>query len=128
LVKNKDGITIVIVDDEPDILQVLKSALTRAGYVARAFLDPYNALEFIRANHKTCHVIVSDVRMPSMNGFALAREVRGIAPSTRIVLMTGFEINMSEFKKMFPSTKIDGIIQKPISLGKFIEAIERQLT
>ena len=45
----------------------------------------------------------------------------------RIVLMTGFEINMREYEKVFHSTKIDDIIQKPIHIGKFIEIIEKQL-
>jgi len=65
--------------------------------------------------------------MPRMNGFTLAREVRRIAPNMRIILLTAFEINMREYEKMFPSTKIDGIITKPITIRKFIEGIEIQL-
>jgi DNA-binding NtrC family response regulator len=128
MVKNKGAITIVVIDDEPEILLVFESALTRAGYNAKGFSSPDKALEFIKRNHESCPLVVSDVRMPRMNGFELARQVRRIAPDSRIVLVTGFEINMPEYERLFPSTKIDGIIQKPISLGKFIEEIERQLT
>jgi DNA-binding NtrC family response regulator len=126
VLKNKVGITIVVIDDEPDILRIFESSLIHAGYVVKAFSSPDKALAFFKANHESCPVVVSDVRMPGMNGFVLAREVRRIAPDTRIVLMTGFEINMSEYEKMFPSTKIDSIIDKPISIGKFVEAVERQ--
>jgi DNA-binding NtrC family response regulator len=101
VVKDNDGITIVVIDDDPDILRVFESALIHAGYAAKGFSTPDKALEFIRANHESCPVVVSDVRMPGMNGFVLAREVRRIAPDTKIVLMTGFEINMSEYEKMF---------------------------
>jgi two-component system cell cycle sensor histidine kinase/response regulator CckA len=99
VVKNKNSISIVVIDDEPDVLRIFESALTETGYDAKGFSSPEEALKFIRANRQSCSVVVSDVRIPGMNGFVLAREVRRTAPDIKIVLVSGFEINMPEYHR-----------------------------
>jgi YesN/AraC family two-component response regulator len=54
--------------------------------------------------------------MPGLSGMQLARKVKEINSGVKVVLMTSFEIRDNEFSKVFPSTHVDGFVQKPISI------------
>ena len=54
--------------------------------------------------------------MPALSGIQLARKVKEVNPNVKVILMTAFEIRDEEFSKVFPSTQVDGIVQKPISI------------
>jgi YesN/AraC family two-component response regulator len=54
--------------------------------------------------------------MPSLSGIQLSKKVKEINPNVKTVLMTAFEIRGSEFSKVFPSTQVDGFVQKPIGI------------
>jgi two-component system response regulator YesN len=60
--------------------------------------------------------MLSDIRMPGMSGIKLARKVKEINPKVKVILMTSFEIRDNEFSKVFPSTQVDGFVQKPIQI------------
>lgn len=49
-----------------------------------------------------------------------ARKVKEINPNVRVVLMTGFEIRDEEFAKVFPSSRVDGLLRKPITIRDLI--------
>ena len=67
--------------------------------------------------------MLSDVRMPSLSGIQLARKVKEINPAIKTVLMTAFEIRDNEFSKVFPSTQVDGFVQKPIGIKELTDKI-----
>jgi DNA-binding NtrC family response regulator len=115
--------TVFLVDDEPDITSVMKMILEQNGFVVHAFNDPKQSLEEFRVNGKDCTVVLSDIRMPRMNGFQLARQVSHLRPDVRIVLMTSFEIQKEEFEKMFPSIDIAAFLKKPVSQKKLIDTL-----
>ncbi len=54
--------------------------------------------------------------MPYLSGIQLARKVKDINSGVKVVLMTSFEIRDNEFSKVFPSTHVDGFVQKPIGI------------
>jgi two-component SAPR family response regulator len=54
--------------------------------------------------------------MPYLSGIQLARKVKDIDSGVKVVLMTSLEIRDSEFSKVFPSTHVDGFVQKPIGI------------
>jgi DNA-binding NtrC family response regulator len=110
--------SILIVDDEPDILTIFKKAVELAGYSTYGFVNPSAALEHFRQDPKAYQAVITDVRMPGMSGFDLAREIRRMNRDVKIILMSSFEISMPEFKKVLPSLEIDGIFDKPVGLDK----------
>jgi YesN/AraC family two-component response regulator len=61
--------------------------------------------------------------MPSLSGIQLARKVKEINPAIKTVLMTAFEIRDNEFSKVFPSTQVDGFVQKPIGIKELTDKI-----
>jgi CheY-like chemotaxis protein len=123
--------TILIVDDEPDILTTFKRYLELAGYSTYGFTNPSAALEHFRQNPKAYQIVITDMRMPGMNGFELAREIRNLSRDVKIIMISAFEINMSELQKVLPSLKIDGLIEKPAGLDKLttiIQAVAQEIT
>lgn len=109
--------SIMVVDDDKDDLEVTVRGLVRAGYKVHKFSDPLMALEHIEHDGcKDCNLLLSDVHMPSMNGFQLVRRIKELRPSMKIVLMTGFEMHKHEFGTVFPSTHVDRLIRKPFDL------------
>jgi response regulator RpfG family c-di-GMP phosphodiesterase len=63
-------------------------------------------------------LVISDIRMPQMNGFEFIKKVKEMQPQIKVFLMTAFEINDVEFRRVLPSTRIDEFIQQPVSLQK----------
>ncbi|MBD0361000.1 MAG: hypothetical protein ICV56_09865, partial [Nitrososphaeraceae archaeon] len=53
----------------------------------------------------------------------LARKVKEINPNIKVVLMTAFEIRDNEFSKVFPSTQVDGFVQKPFGIRDLTDKI-----
>lgn len=116
--------SILIVDNEPDILTVFKQALEKAGYSTYGFVNASAALEHFKQNPDSYQIIISDVRMVGMSGLELARKVREVSQDVKIVLMSSFEITMPEFNKVLPSVKVDALLDKPIRLEKLNSVLE----
>jgi DNA-binding NtrC family response regulator len=114
---------LLIVDDDPDIVQVLKLGLLNNGFLVDGFTNPEEALQSFKSNANNFCVVVSDVRMPELSGIQLARKLKEVNPGIKVVLMTAFEIRDSEFSKVFPSTSIDGFVQKPIGIRELTNKI-----
>ena len=112
-----------VIDDDPDIVYVLKHGLQKNGFLVDAFTNPEEALRSFESNPHDLCLVVSDVRMPGLSGIQLARKVKQINQDIKIVLMTSFEIKDNEFSKVFPSTQVDGFVQKPISIADLTNKI-----
>ena len=117
--------SILVLDDDFDINNMLKMALQKHGYNVCGFTDPLLALEHFKTNQSIYSLVISDLRMPIMNGFEFVRQVKKMNPKTKVLLMTAFEINDMEFTKVLPKPKIDGLIQKPISMRKLNGIIDK---
>ena len=115
---------ILVLDDDFDLSNLVKNILQRDGFKnVFAFTDPLLALEHFRINQKNYSLIVSDIRMPVMNGFEFVRKARKINPKVKILLMTAFEIDDKEFARVLPKPKIDGLIQKPASSKQILDIV-----
>ena len=114
---------LLIVDDEYDIVQVLKLGLQQNGFLVDGFTNPQEALQSFKSNAESYCLLLSDVRMPGLSGMQLARKVKETNPDVKVVLMTAFEIMDIEFSKVFPSTQVDGLIQKPVRIRELIDKI-----
>lgn len=115
--------SVLLIDDEADILSILKRALEGAGMNTYGFTNPVSAVEHFKNNANSYDIVVTDVRMPHMNGFQVARAVKEIRPDIKIAFVTSFEINHTEFRRILPSTKVDAFITKPVTPKRFVEII-----
>jgi DNA-binding NtrC family response regulator len=123
---NKSGkplANLLIVDDDSDIAHVLKEGLQKNQFLVSAFTNPEAALKNFQSNSEDYCLVLSDIRMPGMSGIRLARRVKEINPNVKVVLMTSFEIRDNEFSKVFPSTQVDGFVQKPVGIKNLTNKI-----
>jgi DNA-binding NtrC family response regulator len=118
---------ILLVDNEADIIDIYPQELRKRGLDVYGFTDPFIALEEFRSSHDEYILVVSDIRMPKMNGFQFIRTIKELKPDVKVLFITAFEINNNEFSTVLPSTKVDGFIQKPIAPSKLAEIIKEIL-
>ena len=118
---------VLVLDDEFDIVALMKRSLQKHGYHVFGFTDPSLALEHFMLNYESYSLVISDVRMPVMNGFEFIKKVREILPSIKIFLMSAFDINDSQYSKILLPLKVEGCIQKPISLKEMIRTVQKYL-
>lgn len=121
-----NGKTILIVDDESDILMVLKRALERWGYSVDTFTDPQAAIHRFRDNPRKYDLILCDIRMPDINGIVFAREVRRRNSEVKLLLMSAFEIDRA-ISAGTPDVRVDQLLQKPFLANKICEVVGSHL-
>jgi DNA-binding NtrC family response regulator len=114
---------LLVVDDDPDIAYVLKQGLLKNRFLVSAFTNPEEALKNFQSNSEDYCLMLSDIRMPGISVIRLARKVKEINPNVKVVLMTSFEIKENEFSKVFPSTQVDGFVQKPVGIKNLTNKI-----
>ncbi len=116
---------IMIVDDEGDILSILKSGLeSKGGFVVDTFSSAEAALRaFSSSPPDRYRLILTDIKMPKMSGFDLYRKIREMNESVPIAFITAFEINEDEFSKVIPSIKVKDFIKKPIRIPNLVERL-----
>jgi len=113
---------ILIVDDEADLLQLLQSALEQAGHEVAAYESPVAALEQMKHHHYD--LLITDVIMPNMTGYELAKEARDLYPKLPIILVSGFSEPSSTPALAAPLIKIS----KPYSLTGIKKHISQLLS
>jgi DNA-binding response OmpR family regulator len=103
----------LVVDDEPAVRMLTMRALSRNGFNCDAAADGLNARKLIATTHYD--VVVTDLRMPEMNGHALAIELLGRAERPTVVVLTG--VTEPKLATDLIARGIDDIIFKPIDPG-----------
>jgi CheY-like chemotaxis protein len=127
---------IMVVDDEKDILRVIKRDLEsgrnnnnyETNFLVDAFSSSELALEAIEHHPADYYdLVLTDIRMPKMNGFELYRRIKEKNPSMKIAFITAFEINKEEFSKVLPSIDVKDFIIKPISMANLIRKLKSMI-
>ncbi|MGA8081442.1 MAG: response regulator [Candidatus Nitrosopolaris sp.] len=77
--------SILVLDDELDMVTMIKMGLQK-NFNVSAFTDPILALEYFEANAAGCDLVISDLRMPRMNGFEFIRKVKEIKPNVKSIV------------------------------------------
>ena len=112
----------MVVDDERDILSIVKRGLeSKNRFQVETFIDAESALESLKENSGDYYdLVLTDIRMPKINGFELYRRIKESNPHMKIVFITAFEINKEEFSKVIPSVDVIDFISKPVSMSTLI--------
>ena len=131
---------ILIVDDESDILSVVRRVLEEYGFKTCCFTNPYAALEHYTMLPNNHDLVISDLQMPNINGLEFIGKVKEINANVKAILMTS-SFQMSDSQVLLlpnsnPSSsssssinlKIDEFILKPFSIQKLVELISRHIS
>jgi two-component system, LuxR family, response regulator FixJ len=111
---------IFFVDDESDMRTTITATLVEEGYDVTCFANARSCLAEI--DEESCHLLISDVKMPDMDGLELLNKVKRIAPWIPVILITGYgNIQMAVY-----ATKIGAadFIEKPFSRAVFVEKVK----
>ncbi len=86
----KESITgrIIVVDDEPLVLKNLRRILENSGYSVSTCINPVKALEYIQK--ESYDLVISDIKMPYLDGLDFLSRVKSIAPEVEVILITGY--------------------------------------
>ena len=115
--------SILLVDDELDIVNSIKRWLQADGFKVYGFANPLQALEYFQNNYDKIDLVLSDIRMRKLNGYELVKKIKVIRPETKVVFMTALEFT-EDTSKILPSIKIDGFVSKPGRLENLVNTIE----
>lgn len=125
---SKNNKIVSVVDDEQKTAQLFHSALnTLKGINVFEFTDPILALEHLKINKLDYAVMISDLRMPVINGVQLLKTVKDLNPSTRTILMTGYDIDNSLLQEYTKKEIIDCFLRKPLELGQLLSEVNKQI-
>jgi len=113
---------ISVVEDEHDIMSLFSDALSEIGDASvYGFIDSTLALEHFKLHQLDYSLIISDYRMPTMDGIELLKKVKAINSSVKTILISAFDID----GKLFEECKcVDKILQKPITIPELINEVE----
>jgi CheY-like chemotaxis protein len=117
--------SILVVDDDPDIARVIVQWLVRDGFKVSAFTDPAMALENYKLNYNTCSLILSDIRMPGMNGYEFIKKIQEIDKQTKVIFMSSFDIEDKEFYDVLSDINVDAFLQKPFTLRELRNIVQK---
>ena len=91
------------------------------------FTDTVNALEHFKMNRKDYAVMISDLRMPVINGMQLLKTVKDLNPSARTVLTTDFEYDNKLVQGFTKKNIINGLLQKPVEPHELVTEVNKQV-
>jgi two-component system, response regulator, stage 0 sporulation protein F len=104
---------ILIVDDEENARFGLSKLLSQEGYDVESVANGYEALDYLR--RKEVHLVVSDIKMPRMDGITFLKEINRHYPSTHVIMITAFgevesyleAMNLGAFEYIHKPVKLD---------------------
>jgi DNA-binding NtrC family response regulator len=125
-IKNK---IISIVDNELSTTNLFYEALrTISGIDVFRFTDPIEALDHLKMNKRDYAVMISDLRMPVINGVQLLQTVKDLNPSTRTILLTAYNIDDSLLREYTEKEIINCFLQKPIGIDQLRSEVCKQIS
>jgi CheY-like chemotaxis protein len=113
----EDVHTILVVDDDPQVLAVVPAILRQPGYTVLTASDGYEATRVLADRH--IDLLVTDIRMPGLSGTELATQAKVMRPTLRIIFITGFAD---------AAGKVRGrVVQKPIRAADLIQTVKNEM-
>jgi DNA-binding NtrC family response regulator len=91
--------SILVIDDDADVTTIIKRSLQQEmgkglDYDVQVFNDSQRALEYFKTNSHNILAIITDIRIPGMNGIDLLSRTKKINPDVKVFLITGFDIDL----------------------------------
>jgi DNA-binding NtrC family response regulator len=119
-----------VVDDDLNTTELFHVALSENidGISVVSFNDPVIALEHFAANKDAYVVVISDLRMPGLNGLELLKKVKNSNPKVRTVLMSAYNFDEDLiFLKYMKEGIIDSSIDKPVTINRLCQRVRDEL-
>ena len=121
--KDKKDVNILVVDDQQKVADKIVEIMFRAGYSATAVYGGMEAVK--RFQEGDYHLVITDLKMPEVDGIDLLKTVKGIDAKVQVIVITGY----GTIKKAVEAIKIGAydFIEKPIEREKLELIVERAM-
>ena len=113
--------TILLVEDEPSVRRLVAASLERAGYRVLEARDGSEGVALFEAHAPAVDLLITDVRMPEMDGPSLIRELRARAPGLRVLCVSGYPGSAVDL------THTEHFLAKPFSKYQLLATVRRVL-
>lgn len=118
------GVRLLLVDDEPDLLSTLGEILADHGYAVVSTWDGEDAVEIASVFNPT--VLITDFRLPGMDGVTTIRKVRENCPRLKAFLVSGHI--SSTTRERAQEEHVESIFEKPLSVPELLQALKTEAT
>ncbi len=119
----KQSELILVIDDDPEILQAISSLLKADKYRCKTYLDPIEAIDSVR----TCHpdVVISDLHLPEVDGIYVMARIHEVDRDIPTILITGYGAIKSAIDAIRRGAF--DFLEKPVKPALFLEVIDKAL-
>ena len=125
-----DSRMVSVVDDDVGTATFFHEALRQniEGISVFSFTDPVEAFEHFIENKETYALVISDLRMPGLNGLELLKKVKTSNPKVRTILMSAYNFEEEEkFQQYMEDAVINSTIEKPVTMNRLYQRVREQL-
>lgn len=113
------GLRILVIDDDPLMLDTLRGLLGPAGYQVETAESGEEGIE--RYRRERFHAVITDARMRGVSGLIVCRAVKDHDPAAHVVLLTGVDHDPEELR----AAGVDRVLMKPTRRAHILEAVRR---
>ncbi len=114
---------ILVVDDEPNVRNVLKQMIEKRGYIVKVAENGADAIE--KFKKEDFDLVVTDIKMPILDGFHVLTKVKELKPKTPVIFITAYGAKEVVIEAM--KLGLSDYIEKPFNMAEVLEIIEKQL-
>ena len=115
--------TILVVEDEEDVRELLKDILTDGGHTVEFTQDGKKGIELFQ--ERKFDMVFTDLGMPGMSGWQVAEQIKKINKNTPVVLITGWEVQ--EKGRELKKSGVDMVVKKPFRVNEILELVQNRL-
>ena len=113
--------SVAIIDDDVDITNLFKDVLEDDGHRVVAFNDSIVALNYIQRNIEEFRLVISDYRMPKMNGYDLCTKIVDLNHDLKVILISAFDLLERDNSKFV-------FLRKPITIAKLVSTVNEVIS
>ena len=120
-----------VVDDDISTAIFFHEALRQNidGISVFSFVDPVMAFQHFTENHESYALVISDLRMPGLNGLQLLKKVKTLNPKVRTILMSAYNFEEDElYQKYMKEAVINSTIEKPVTMNRLYQRVRDELS
>ncbi|MEV6298002.1 response regulator [Actinoplanes sp. NPDC051861] len=118
--------TVLVVDDEEDLRDIMRRMLERRGYATLAAGEPDEAIPICRDHPGEIDALITDLTLPGVSGGDLARTVRGLRPGIGVVFVSGLPKDIAVSKGQIGED--DVLVKKPFTADALLQALKDALS
>jgi CheY-like chemotaxis protein len=117
---------VLVVDDEPDVVEIIRRYLNKEGLQVQGFTDSLLAMEWLRCNPLRCDLVITDLDMPQLSGATLCDQLQTIRPGLPVIMVTGYDRRVSDAQ--VADFGIRALLPKPIDRHNLLDTVRRLMS